>query len=237
VIDVSGHFDENLPQASYPKSLESSGVLRMHCEDEVTGDLVIPWIGTVKAFIEELELGEKNTVRSGLSFRAKFVEDWDWMFPIQAFIQVEQTKMDGAFKNFQDQGYHADIFSKIAAGVGSVLGIRDQFQLYSALVQSKLGYLESLFREADALATELSDPKNLLGLDAFQNLWASVRKFSADIADKGAEFKYWVTPTVMTLQQVAAAIKVQPIDLLGLNVIEDSTAIKAGTRIRYYLPG
>lgn len=235
-IDMSGRFDENLPSAHYPNPLLAAGGLRMHCEDERTGDLVIPWIGTVQAYCKELTLTERNTIRSGLAFQAKFVEDMNFEFPIQNFLRLDQKKLENAAGDFSAHPYKADIFSKIAAGVGFVLGIKDQFQLYSAFMQSKLGYLESLFREANSTAAELMDPANLLGLDRFQAMWASVRSLASDIASKGVEFKFYTVPMLMTLQQVASAIHVQAIDLLGLNVIEDSLAIPAGTRIRYYLP-
>jgi hypothetical protein len=238
-VDVSGRFDTNLPSAQYPNPLLAAGGLRMLCEEETTGDLVIPWIGTVQAYCKELTLSEKNTIRSGLSFSAKFIEDMDFEFPIQNFIQVNQKPMGDAKAQFDQWEYQADIFSQISEGVGFVLGIKDQFQLYGALVQSKIDYLEGLFREADATAKELSDPKNLLGLDAFVALWDSIRTFGNDIAAKGITFSYWVVPIEMTIQQVANALKVlspgiTPGDLLGLNPINDTLAIPAGTRIRYY---
>jgi len=238
VIDVSGRFDANLPSVQYPNPLLAAGVMRMHCEEERTGDLVIPWIGTIQAYCKELTLTEKNTIRSGLAFTAKFVEDMDFEFPIQNFIQVNRAPMGDSLAQFQDHKYQADIFSKIAAAVGFVLGIKDQFQLYSALVQSKIDYLEGLFREADATAKELADPMNLTGLSVFVALWETVRNFANDLAAKGLEFKYYVLPTQMTLIQVSIAVyhgdASRAGDLLGLNVIEDSTAIPAGTRIRYY---
>ena len=234
-ISVSGRFDENLPQPRYPKSLTSAGVLRMHCEQERTGDLVIPWIGIVQAFLKKLTLTERNTIRSGLGFNAEFVEDMNFEFPIQQFMKIDQAPMQSAWTNFEKQSWKADIFSVIAAAVSFVFGIKDQFDLYSALVQSKLDYLEGLFREADALATELWN--DVVKLDAFERMWEAVRNFGDDIAAKGLTFSYYTVPQTMSIQGIAVAIyrdASKAGDLLGLNAIEDALAVPAGTSIRYY---
>jgi hypothetical protein len=237
-IHVTGRFDQNLPYVTFGNSLTSMGVFRALAEDETIGDLVIPWIGTIRAQCEEFELTEKNTNRSGLGFTATFVEDMNFEFPIQNFIRINRAPMADSLANFEQQGYEADIFSKIAAGVSFVLGIKDQFELYSALVQSKLSYLEGLFREADAVADELMDPSKMDGLNAFASLWETLRTVANDIADKGVEFRYYTTPIEMTIQQLAAAIYAGDVsksgDLLGLNAIEDTLAIPVGTKIRYY---
>lgn len=237
-IQVSGKFDDGITLvAGYENPLLQMGVFRSLVEDETTDDLVIPWIGTIQSQCTELEIRERNTIRSGLSFSATFVEDMDFEFPIQNFVKLDRLPLRDAAIKFEDHAWKADIFSKIAAGVGKVLGIKDQYELYSALVQSKIDYLEGLFREADSLADELKDPANILGLDAFARLWESLRNLGNDIAEKGVEFKYYTVPVLMTIQQVARAIygdMTQAGDLLGLNAIEDSTAIPAGTRIRYY---
>lgn len=237
-IQISGRFDDGLGQIPrYASSLQSMGAFRSLVEYEFSDDLIIPWIGKVKAQCTEFDLREKNTIRSGLSFSASFVEDMDFEFPIASFVKVSKLPMGNAVTKFEDTAWKADIFSQIAAGVGFVLGIKDQFDLYSALVQSKLGYLEGLFKEADATAKELTDPANLTGISAFFELWETVRNFGKDLADKGLEFKFYTVPTLMTLQQVAIAVYGDATkcgDLLGLNAISDAMAVPAGTRIRYY---
>lgn len=237
-IHVNGRFDARLGlDKRFENHLQQMGVFRALTEDETTEDLMIPWIGKVQVQCTEFELTEKNTNRSGLGFTATFVEDMNYEFPIQAFIKLNLRSMEAAKTEFEEWEYKADIFSKIAAAVGFVLGLKDQFELYSALVQSKIDYLEGLFREADATAKELSDPANVTGLALFQQMWESIRNFSQDIASKGLEFKYYVCPVQMTIQELAVAVYhdgTRGGDLLGLNVIEDSSAIPAGARIRYY---
>jgi hypothetical protein len=238
-VHVNGRFDNGLSrEKNYENHLQQMGVFRAMVEEETTDDLIIPWIGTVQAQCSEFEISEKNTNRSGLGFTASFVEDMNFEFPIQTFIKVDVLRLEESAKNFSRvPTYKADIFSKIASAVGFVLGIKDKFELYSALVQSKLDYLEGLFREADAIATELKDPANLTGLAAFMALWESVRNFGNDIAEKGMTFSWYTVPVEMTIQQLAVAIyrdMSKAGDLLGLNVIEDSLAIPAGKRIRYY---
>ena len=240
-IHISGRFDANLESVDYQNPLLQMGVFRSLVEDETIGDLVIPWIGTVQAQCEEFELTEKNTIRSGLAFTASFVEDMDFEFPIRNFIKLNRAPMGDKLTNFESlwpKEKRPDIFSRIALGVAFVLGLKDTFELYSALVHSKLEYLEGLFREADAIVSELNDPANITGFAAFMELWETVRNFSTDIADKGLQFLYYTVPTMMTIQQVAVAIYAGDVtksgDLLGLNVIEDTMKIAAGTRIRYY---
>jgi hypothetical protein len=238
VIHCAGRFDDGLAaNKDYENHLTQMGVFRALVEEETTEDLTIPWIGKVQAQCTEFELTERSTIRSGLAFTASFVEDMNHEFPIQNFIKVNRAPMMNSAINFSNHKWEADIFSKIAAGVGKVLGIKDQYELYSALVQSKISYLESLFREADSTANELKDPKNILGLELFFALWESVRNFANDIASKGLEFRWYTVPVQMSLQEVAIAVfgsASKAGDLLGLNPIEDSLAIPAGTKIRYY---
>jgi hypothetical protein len=237
-INVNGKFDDGLyREKNYANHLTQMGVFRALAEEETTEDLIIPWIGKVQAQCVDFDLREKNTIRSGLSFSMSFVEDMNFEFPIQAFIKVDSNSLQAKATVFTKQPWKKDIFSKIAAGVGFVLGIKDKFELYSALVRSKIDYLESLFREADAIADELKNPANLTGISAFFELWEAVRSFGNDIAGKGLQFKFYVVPITMTLQQLGLAVygdATRAGDLLGLNVIEDSFAIPAGQRIRYY---
>jgi hypothetical protein len=239
VISASGKFDDGLSDIKdYENHLTQAGIFRMLVEEETTEDLTIPWIGKVKAQCLELDLNEKNTNRSGLGFSAEFVEDLDFEFPIQNFVKVNKLPMLDAAIKFEDHAWKADIFSKIAAGVGKILGIKDQFELYSALVRSKIDYLEGLFREADEISSELKDPANILALSAFAELWETLRSFGNDIANKGLEFRFYTVPIQMTLQQLSSAIYsgdgTRGGDLLGLNIIDDPLIIPAGMSIRYY---
>lgn len=234
-FNVSGTFDENLPQARYPRALSNVGMMLKLCEKEQTGPLVIPWIGTVQVVVEKFKVTETSSTRSGLTFEAEFVEDMNNEFEIMKFIRVDRSQMDAGFKGFQKTGFKADIFSAIAAAVSFIFGIKDQFDLYSSLIQSKLDYLESLFREADATATELLD--DVVKLEAFVKMWEAVRNFGEDIASKGLAFSYYTVPQTMSIQAIAVAIyrdATKSGDLLGLNAIEDVYAIPAGTSIRYY---
>lgn len=232
---VSGMFDENLPQSRYPRSLSNVGMMLKLCEKEQTGPLVIPWIGTVQTVVEEFEVTEVSENRSGLKFDAVFVEDLNNEFAIMKFIRVDRKQLRTGHEAFTSAGYKADIFSQIAAVVSFIFSIKDQFELYSALIRSKLDYLENLFREADATATELWN--DVVKLRIFQEMWDAVREFGNDLAAKGLTFEYYTVPQVMSIQEVAVAIYQDASksgDLLGLNPIENVFEIPAGTSIRYY---
>lgn len=234
-FSVSGVFDENLPQARYPRSLSNVGMLLKLCEKEQTGPLVIPWIGTVQTVVEKFKVTETSKVRSGLSFDAEFVEDLNNEFAIMKFIRVDRKQLRTGHEAFTSAGYKADIFSQIAAAVSFIFSIKDQFELYSALIRSKLDYLENLFREADATATELWN--DVVKLQIFMEMWDAVREFGNDLAAKGLTFEYYTVPQTMSIQEVAVAIYQDASksgDLLGLNPIENVFEIPAGTSIRYY---
>lgn len=237
-IQVSGKFDEgaaSLPR--YASTMRQMGTFRGMTEQEQSHDLIIPWIGKILAQCTDFEIHEKNTVRSGLTFSATFVEDMHNNFIIAKFVTVNRLPLEQAVTNLKDAKFKADIFSKIVEAVGFVLGIKDQVELYTALVKSKLDYLEGLLKLADSTAKELLDPGNLTGINAFFELWEALRNFSNDIAEKGLEFSYYSVPMQMSIQDVAVKVYGSSSncgDLLGLNVIEDAMAIPAGTRIRYY---
>lgn len=237
-IQVKGKFDDGAYMApEYNKSLRQMGTFRSMVEKEMTHDLIIPWIGRVQAQCTEFELTEKNTIRSGLEFSATFVEDMDHGFPIAEFVKVKKAPLLHAVENLKSAKFKEDIFSKIANAVSFVLGIKDQVQLYTALVQSKLDYLEGLLKLADATSKELLDPGNITGIDAFFELWEALRTFENDITEKGLEFSYYSVPMLMSIQDVAVKIYGTAEncgDLLGLNVLADAMVIPAGTKIRYY---
>lgn len=240
-VGVEGIFESNTIIPELADSLTQMGVLRSLWEDENTDDLVIPWVGTIKACCLEWEISEKNTNRSGLDFTASFLEDWDFEFPIQQFLKLDTLPLEASIKEYQKQKSLLDsvneVFEKINDAANFVFGLRDQFMLYRALVDSKISFLESLFREADATRDELQDPRNILFLQSFGDLWTSIRELATDMDSKGAAFKYYTVPNTMTLSDIAVAIYgdgSRALDLMGLNPIEDPYAIPAGTEIRYY---
>jgi hypothetical protein len=251
-IDISGKFDSNL-RGRYIDSMRSSIAMAGFVEDELTCPLVIPWAGTVKCLCEEFTRDEKNTYRSGLTFHAKFTEDTTDGFPILAFIKTKQAPIQTKlviFKNafgldettvgvsasaFQGTPRVRDIFSAITEVSTFIFGIKDQFQLYSQLIRSKLDYLETLFREADALADWIWS--DIVKGNAFMGLWEAIRDFGDDIASKGLSFSYYTVPVMMSIQQIAVAIyrdSSKTMDLLCLNAIENALRIPPGTQIRYY---
>jgi hypothetical protein len=251
-IDVSGRFDSRL-LGRYQNSMRDSIAMAGFVEDEITGPLVIPWAGTVKCLCEEYSRDEKNTLRSGLMFHAKFTEDSNEGFPILAFIKTKQAPIGTALTNFNKafgipsvidrataQDFHLptykrDIFSIIAETAAFIFGIKDQFELYSALIRAKLDYLEGLFRELDATAQWIFS--DIIKGEAFMRMWQAIRSFGDDIAAKGLSFSYYVVPQLMSIQEVAIAIyrdSSKSIDLMGLNPLDDALQIPAGTSIRYY---
>jgi prophage DNA circulation protein len=240
-ITVEGIFESNALDPGYANGLDQLGVFRTLVEDETTEDLVIPWVGTVRAFCEDLEITERNTNRSGLAFTAKFLEDWDFEFPIEQFLKMDVRPLGGALENYKKQKSLLDsvneVFETINDVANTIFGYRDQFYLYRSLVDSKIQFFEQLCRDADEVRDELKDPKNLLFLESFGDLWSAIRDLATDMDSKGAELKYYTTPMVMSLQEIAVAIydnANRSLDLLGLNPIEDPYTIPAGTRIRYY---
>jgi hypothetical protein len=248
VVHVEGRIDAALVGVKYADVWPGTAeYLRFKAQTQATEDLTIPTIGTFPAFIHEnYKEKRKNSDLSGFDISIDFVEDSSDAFLASQIAKLDTGAMSGAMTNYELQLIknqllmtkdEMDLFDAILGLASDIQGLRDQFQLYSALVEAKFLSLFAMIHQADANAKWLIRPENALGADAFNELWSSVRAAYDDKLAKGAQLKVWTTTRTETLAQVSTDIfgnSEHASDLLGLNGFTDPFNIVAGSKVRYY---
>ena len=248
VVHVEGRIDAALVgdkwKDNWPNTAE---YLRFKAQTQATEDLTVPTVGTFPAYIHDsYKESRKASDLSGFDISIDFIEDSSDSFIASQVARLNTNALDAALTNYQLQvirnqltmkPHEVGLFDAINQLASGLQGIRDQFQLYSALVDAKFASLFNAIYQADANIKWLTRPENVLGLDAFNALWEGVRKAYEDKNQKGAQLRLYTTLRDETLQEVSIDIygnTGHAEDLLGLNPITDPFLIKAGTGVRYY---
>ena len=241
-ITVSVDFTDDLDNPKYRDMINRLASLRALFEDQVTEDLHIPHIGTIKAcadeWVEEVTGSNRSTVKGEL----KFIEDQSSAFLVLQAITVSPGALPARVAKFSLEAapFNDDnLLSKIDKAANAILGIFDQAQLYSSLVAAKVEGLSRLLRQADESVKAFDDPENYELTQAFLHLWESVNNIRRDILQRDSFLREYTVPIRMTVGQAAATIYGDVSkggELLQLNVINDPLNLEPGSKLRYYDP-
>lgn len=240
-IKVVPVFDSSLLPPSYadlfPVRLK---MLRDMFEEQLTGSLAIPHIGTIKAYARLWSERVVATNVSGLDgAEFTFIEDESGLFG-EAFLLLRnslRTKHEEWTIEASRLPEVPSIFDKINDVALQVLSVKDQIELFDALVAAKVEGLVSLIQEAHSSVTELNDPDNWSVLSALNDMMAATVDLAKDIAQKGEELRIYTVQTTMTVTQVSIAIfgdASHAVEIMQLNAFDDPLAIPRGTRVVYY---
>jgi prophage DNA circulation protein len=255
-IDVSVNFTGNLLNPDYADLLTRLGQLREEFENQTTAALNIPHIGTIQACAEHWIEGATNLNRSTITADLTFYEDLNSALAFQDTVILSAGAIGtlaDAFKiahaditpqtttpdfSIPQQGPNTlNLFEAIDALAVSISGIKDQQELFGALVSSKIDGLLALFKRADTQEQSLNDPQNHLVLDAMHALWKATLDLKADLQDTGFRAQIYVTPVAMNISQVSYAIynnTLAAAQLMQLNDLDDPLRIPPQTQIIYY---
>lgn len=215
--------------------------LRRLWEDQVTGPLHIPTIGTIQAYAVDWSQEMESRIRSGEMAEIKFREDQSSAFLVGELVQVSPSALVDKLAAFElaaeAMSPTPSIFDAIQDTTNSVLAFKDQIDLAGNLVEAKLLGLVHLLREADAQVKSLNDPQFVHVLDAMHELWLASQQLHDDVHQKSAQIQTYTVPFRTTITDVARALfgdNTRAADILQLNAIEDPFAIPAGAQLRYY---
>lgn len=216
--------------------------LRSKWERQETWDLVLPTLpGSVPAFAINWtqEMAAKN--RSGEKVTVTFLEDRSADFVESDSIEFTRNSVEAANSAFEvstrDFDPRPNIFDQIQDGANQVLAIRDQFNLYGALVEAKIFGVIALINEADATLDQFQDPFNHGAVSAMRDLWESLLKLAENVGVKENELRTFVVPRVMTATEISLRLyqsNDRANDIMQLNGLADPYSVIAGTSIRYY---
>ncbi len=226
----------------YPGSLLE---LRRMFEAQATDDLVIPSVGTIKAFALDWEqVADFGNATSGEEVSLEFEEDQEAAFLTGTMFEFGADALSSRAATLSAKAALADyfgqpkpsIFDQINDAVTAAQGVIDQGDAYARLAAGKLEYVASLCALADRDVQAVQHPKNFVLLDALKDVWASASALSRTLSGQTDQIATFTVPRKMAIGAVSTAIyddASHAVDLLNLNPIEDAFAIPAGTSIRY----
>jgi len=241
-IEIIPCFQDNLIPPEYegiwPQRLSQ---LRDIFDSGKTADLILPTVGKMRAMATQWEQ-EFNPAKSvsGESVSWNFIEDQENARLLAASF-VSSKGLAPALESFKVAGQSLNpkpsYWDMASEAVASVLAYKDQIDLYSNLVESKLQSALSMFNSLSDQVSELSNPRNAFALEALTELWAQTAAFHKDQKQTGMRFKHRKTTRLMDIGQVAVWLygdSEKASDILSLNAFADPYAIPMGTDVRYY---
>jgi prophage DNA circulation protein len=212
-------------------------------EEQKTGDLVLPQVGVpIRAFYTGGKFTLRTSNTSGESASMTFLEDSERARLIDSIIAIKSAGLVKVQEASKDEiaklpSQERGIFDTIMQAVSSVLAYKDQFDLYSNLLEAKCLAVIQMLRTVIATNKTLLDPGKFLLLDLMHELLTETIGVYKDQQSKGlATTTYTVErdTTLSNLSFVLFKTSGRAAELMALNAIEDPTVIKQGTSIRYY---
>jgi len=244
VFRMEANFQATFPKypGLWPYRLRD---LRRLWENQTIADLVVPTIGTIKAYCRNWSIRMDARIRSGEKVQLEFVEDQDATQLTASLISVRLNSLRTATSNFsrlsalndfQNDSKTESLFDAITDSANAVLAISDQAELAGNLISAKLQHLIGLIGEADRLIFS-EDPMNYKLSSAMKDVWDVALSTVEDIGFKKQPLKIYVANSTMPMNQISVGIygtADKTVELLQLNAVEDVFAVPAGTQIRYY---
>lgn len=240
-IRITADFEARLSNPAYADLHARLGRLRSIFEAQTTSDLVLPTIGSIKAYAIDWSQVSEAKNRSGERGEIVFREDLAAAFLTASILQEDTTRLADATSDWTVQSAipnKPSIFDAITAAANSVLAVKDQIDLFGELVEAKILGLVALLSEADKDVRELNDPQNYRITEAMLALWQSATQLNQDLSERGVQLQQFVVPVTMDVSRISAAVfggdSSRGADLMGLNPFPDPFAVIAGTIVRFY---
>lgn len=230
----------------YPAGLTQ---LRAWLDLETTADLVIPNVGTIKAFgTDWTQTADLADALTGETLELEFLEDQDKAALAEGKGSSNPAKVTAANDDLQAKAALLDykktaktgLFQAINDAVTAVDGALGLADASNRLVAGKLNAVADLCSRADAEIEAFQDPINHEVLEALKALWAAAADLAEDIPGVAATILTYRVPTVMSIGQVSTAIygtSDRAVELLQLNPITDAFAIPVDTQVKYFEKG
>lgn len=219
----------------YPTRLRQ---LRERFEKELTADLVVPNLGTIKATATSWNQTFNSNVPTGEQVTLEFIEDQDLGAFTDETSDYSPARMAEANDGLQaladfKRAKAQSVFQDINDAVTAVQGVFGQADAYSNLVAGKIAAVSQLCAFADGQLEELQNPENHLVLDALKDLWLATVKLGQNVTQTRAQLLSYNVPKVMSLNQIASTLGNSAEKLLELNSFDDALAVPAGTVVIY----
>lgn len=231
--DLAEQYPELYPQRLF--------ALQRALEDETTGPLVIPNLGTIQAVgVDWRRAFDFGMSLTGEAVDLEFVEDQD---RDTVFENVDLGRGALDRKNYQLQALVQEnkipglsVFQAINDVMTAIQAVEGLGDAAAKLMEAKLLQLVELCATADRLAS-MQLPENHHALRELKALWLTATQAVEDVLARRHPIHTWTVGKLMGVAEVSTAIfgsADHAMDLLQMNPIEDAFAIPAGTVLRYY---
>lgn len=240
--DIPGSALEKEYPNAYPTKLRQ---LREKFEQELTADLVVPTVGTIKAVATTWSQTFDAHSPSGEIFSLEFIEDQDAAGLVASVEEIggamavvemgDELLAQQLLANLKLEAT-LSLFQQINDLVTGIQGLIGQADAFSRLIEGKIQGLVNLCAFADDQLAEMQDPSNHLVVDALKDLWLAAQQLGENVAESRQTIRTFTVPKVMTVGQIAARLygsTERTVDILQLNGFDDAFAIPAGTPVKY----
>jgi prophage DNA circulation protein len=242
--DVGGSDLARKYPDAYPNGLR---LMREKFEIQLTGDLVIPSVGKIKAVATDWVQRFDARSPTGESFDMEFIEDQASVFLITAAesLVAGAASLDEASQALFGQSVLAEMrlaetqsfFQTLHDAVNLVQGVLGAADAFNQVIAGKLEGLADLCSFGDTTLTEMQDPTNHVVVNALKDLGFASRQLADNVSGGGHQtLSVYTVPKVMTIGQVASVLygsTERGSDILQINAINDAFAIPAGTQLKY----
>jgi hypothetical protein len=228
----------------WPKGLAK---LRNAFEKQLTGDLVIPTIGTIKAYARTWsQQMVPRSSRSGEMATFDFVEDQtdtslvkdDLKVSIQALpLMIGAVDGKRALTEFAADR-DISLFDALSNAVNSVLAVADVADAAAGLLSAKLLAVTDLCSQISNTLTA-KDARNAPIISALHDIWDTASRAKENLFQEKARQLTYVVRATMSVSAISSELygdASHSVEILQLNPIEDAFAVRAGTKIRYLEP-
>ena len=242
-FQMQGLFFQNLPKYPnlYPSGLDN---LRDAFEQQLSGDLVIPTIGTITAYARDWRQVASFRALSGEVAEFLFVEDQSQLFLSTNLVSTGATSLANQAAAFNAQAALEAFQLPLTIGaldavqndINAVLAIQDTANAVSNLMSAKLGALVNDLHALDACA-EMQQPSHSVFLDIMHTFWDTAQQLNQSLIAGQGMPKTYVVRALCSVSQASIAIygdSSHATDLMNLNALTDPFQIPAGTSLIYY---
>jgi prophage DNA circulation protein len=234
----------------YPDSLNRFTTM---AETQETAVLVVPEIGSIRAFIAKINRRRQGKIQSGEEVVLHFVED-----DVEPFRKVVAPTSTASF-NEAVSSYFAAIdgnveiaddiafptkwfplkspFALLQDAINLIGSIQDQFDLYGNLLAAKLEKVATLCKTIHSLVTFLQHPRNQRVQRALRDLWDATHKVQGDLKRLNRQTVPYRVPATMSVGAIAQSYYGDASrggEIMTLNRIPTPFAVKAGTTLNVY---
>jgi prophage DNA circulation protein len=236
----------------YPGRLNS---LREKYSQGTTAELVVPEIGTIRAFITKFQQKRSAKVLSGERVSLTFEEDDLEPFRLAAapttresfdsasegyFLAAKQAKEEAPddFEIEEEKRKpQSSLFDLLDSAISAVSAIKDQAELFGNAFASKLAKVTALCKAIHSTVKFLRKPEFHALAREVRRLWDAATALKNDLHRKGPPVIPYIVPMTMSVQAVAIDLYSDARrggEILKLNSVPNPFAISAGSLLNVY---